>query len=128
MLRRVVMGQLANETKPANGVLFDWVHQVDADQQYRSRDLAHLGGLRVILLLMFRHRANVAAFESVGLVDPLPSILRSSSRCHLSSPTVAFHDDTVQLFLRLVKRILYAFLCRRCHVKKAQAQVLRHLL
>ena len=71
MLRRVVMGRLANETKPANGVLFDWVHQVDADQQYRSRDLAHLGGLRVILLLMFRHRANVAAFESVGLVDPV---------------------------------------------------------
>ena len=75
MLRRVVMGQLANEAKPVKGALFDWVHQVDADQQYRSRDLAHFESLGVILLLMFRHRANVAAFESVGLVDPVAANL-----------------------------------------------------
>ena len=89
------------------------------------------------LLLIFRRRANVAAFEGIGLVDPVAGDLAQLFYgleiyvCKAAGPLVrtdgCLHDGTIQLFLRLAQGFSYALFCRKCLVEGSQTQVLRQL-
>ena len=92
-----MVGELADKGKLADSVRVDYAYLIGLDPRNRSRDLTHFGGFGVSLLLTFRHRAHVTAFESAGVVDPIAFDLTQlfmAKSCvrggggHLSKPMV----------------------------------------